>query len=71
MRPIPLLGKTRSSASQREPPGHSSVAIYPSWDAFVAIHVGSHAAGAADILFARPSPFDGATVAPPDPVPPA
>lgn len=32
-------------------PGHSSIAIYPSWEAFLEIHVHSHGADSADIRF--------------------
>jgi len=40
-------------------PGFSSLAIYPSWDAFLHIHVSPHPAGSAEIRFlsdARPTP---------------
>ena len=35
----------------RDPPGHSSLAIYPSWDAFLHVHVRPHPEGAAEVRF--------------------
>lgn len=32
-------------------PGFSSLAVYPSWDAFLHVHVEPHAPGAAEIRF--------------------
>lgn len=31
--------------------GFSSVAIYPSWEAFLSVHVRPHAEGAAEVVF--------------------
>lgn len=36
---------------RRETPGHSSIAIYPSWNAFLDIHVHPHGAGSVEIHF--------------------
>lgn len=33
--------------------GHSSLGVYPSWEAFEAIHLGSHPENRARVLFAR------------------
>jgi hypothetical protein len=34
-----------------EKPGHSSMGIYPSWEAFLEIHVRPHQAGSAEVQF--------------------
>jgi hypothetical protein len=36
---------------RREGPGHSSIAIYPSWEAFHEIHVRPHGAGSVEVRF--------------------
>lgn len=36
-------------------PGFSSLAIYPSWEAFLHVHVHPHPAGAAEIRFFDPT----------------
>ncbi|MBB4635971.1 hypothetical protein [Longimicrobium terrae] len=40
-------------------PGHSSIAIYPSWEAFLEIHVHPHGPGAADVQFQDPGSSSG------------
>ncbi len=35
-----------------EKPGYSSIAIYPSWEAFAHIHITPHSVGAMEIRFA-------------------
>ena len=32
-------------------PGYSSIAVYPSWEAFLHVHVAAHAAGAMEVVF--------------------
>jgi hypothetical protein len=41
-----------------EKPGYSSIAIYPSWEAFLHIHVQPHPPGAMDIRFLTDSPLN-------------
>jgi len=45
----------------RDAPGYSSLAIYPSWDAFLHVHVNPHPQDATEITFlpeSRPDPGD-------------
>jgi len=39
-------------------PDYSSIAIYPSWDAFLHIHVNPHPSGANEILFGKDLNFE-------------
>lgn len=36
---------------RRDEPGYSSLAIYPSWEAFLHVHVRPHAADATQVVF--------------------
>lgn len=40
-------------------PGYSSLAIYPSWDAFLHVHVHPHPDDQTEIRFGADAPFDG------------
>lgn len=42
-------------------PGYSSLAIYPSWDAFLHVHVEPHPHDATDIVFTAGSEFKEST----------
>ena len=46
---------------RQDGPGYSSLAIYPSWEAFVHVHVHPHAEGATEIRFAGDSDMPAAT----------
>lgn len=38
-------------------PGYSSLAVYPSWEAFLHVHVQAHAPGTMDIVFGPEHPL--------------
>jgi hypothetical protein len=40
-------------------PGYSSLAIYPSWDAFLHVHIHPHPDDQTEIRFGADAPFDG------------
>jgi hypothetical protein len=42
----------------RDPPAYSSIAVYPSWDAFRFVHIRPHAEGAAEVLFGDEVDFE-------------
>jgi hypothetical protein len=42
-----------------EKPEYSSIAIYPSWDAFLHVHIHPHPSGANEILFGKDLNFEG------------
>jgi hypothetical protein len=42
-------------------PGYSSIAVYPSWEAFLAVHVQPHASNAIEIRFGVDAGLDTTT----------
>jgi hypothetical protein len=50
----------RSDIKDQEKSGFSSISVYPSWDAFLYVHVQPHPKDAAEIVFGADSRLDQA-----------